>query len=207
VLDVSKNKALKILEISYNPLASLDLSNNIALEEVDVSKNELASLILPKSLTNIDSDVSNAKVKPSDEPKEYTLKELDVSNNRFTLSQLYKFMSLNLTELTIGNQYFVELPALAGSAIVAGKAYDISTEIAFNGVPTDFTFFYNGKEADPLNDYTLKDGKLTFLKSGYYLIEMTNKEVYDISEHGPPSRESLVSTGVLTVERREEEVR
>ena len=58
-----------------------------------------------------------------------------------------------------------------------GKELEFPTpQNVFNGIYTEFTVTQNDNPVSE-NDYTVKEGKITFNKTGIYTVKMTNKAI------------------------------
>ncbi|NDW18258.1 hypothetical protein D0T53_04905 [Dysgonomonas sp. 216] len=161
-LDVSKATKLTslICRGDGNWLTELDVSMLPELETLYCFSNRLKKLKI--------SEAVNTK-----------LKSLLCYKNRLPLSQLYPiWANKNIsTSKNIDGQSFTD-------SIMVNAYTDLSSELSFGGVETQFTLFvynYNSYSWEQTlvkgKDYSWDAGRLYFHKEGYYKVEMTNPNV------------------------------
>jgi hypothetical protein len=196
-LDVSKNAALEKLSVADNKLTAVDVSRNALLEELNVGENNLSSLDVTHSPALKSLSVKKNKLTALDVSQNTALEALEVSGNKLPLSQLYPMTTMGFQALALGDQTGVIPPSWPLSPLVTGKAYDLSSEMTFNGVDTVFSLTLNGETATINKDYSLTNGLLVFHKAGDYQIIMENDEIH--SGLSQDFRKASVQTEILKV--------
>jgi uncharacterized protein YjdB len=128
-------------------LTELDLRDNIALEHLSFKGNKISRVDLGVSV----------------------LKSISSNKNQLHLSYLYAFSEMvsDPWRKILGPQF---LPL---QRIAVGDSVDFSDQKEFGGIKTVFYVERDGVAAQP-EDYQVKDGIITFFKSGYYLVTMSN---------------------------------
>ena len=183
-IDITKNQALQTLRIGQNKLAGeLDLSTNPALKTVAAPTNELTSVKIGNNtadkpwfsfnynkLTNIDAsginDAKNAtlfltgnlltEIKlPANQ-----MKSLNITKNNFTLA--------TLPDATTAAKNFTYAPQndyVIAESYKVGDVLDLSSQTSAT-LNTQFAVYKSDKTAlTKGTDYTVADGKITFLTS------------------------------------------
>ena len=150
-LDVSTNSKLVHLNCSDNLLTTLDVSTNTALFCLSCSHNLLTTL-----------DVSaNTK-----------LRDLYYYNNNLLLSELF-----TISEKTNSHYKPLSSQTLPEQTVSLGKELVFSIpQNVFNGIYTEFTVTQNDNPVSE-NNYTITEGKITFNKTGVYIVKMTNEAI------------------------------
>ena len=97
-LDVSRNRALKVLWCQHNPLTSLDVSKNIALEELEVGGggNQITSIDVSKNTALRRLHIAGTQIKNLDVSKNHALTYLMCRYNQLTstaLNELFKTLT------------------------------------------------------------------------------------------------------------------
>jgi len=107
-LDVSKNKALEILNVRSNQLTLLDISKNEALSELYAHKNKLIKIDVSKNTNLSILNVSENQLTSFDIYKNNeVLRELNVGSNQLTSLDLSKYK--NLQGLGAANNFLTSL--------------------------------------------------------------------------------------------------
>lgn len=139
-IDVSKNPKLVRLFCSQNSITEIDVSNNLKLESLFVSNNKLMNL-----------DVSN-------NPR---LMELSIFSNYFTLA--------TIPPIELGLYFYSpQKPMKVQERIKVGDVLDLSSQLMVSGMRTQYELKKGTKY--PYTsllegaDYTIKNGKITFLR-------------------------------------------
>ena len=173
-LNVSGLTKLTTLYCGNNKLTSLNVSGLTSLEMLDCSVNSLTSL-----------DVS-ALTK---------LTTLFCYNNHLPLSQLYAIGKriADSNNKHLGEQRSVHFES---KAMNAGEILDLSAERIFDNINTVYSLKKGSNNTNAISgtDYTINDGKITFLLSETYRISMTNSAITSSAIHPV-----LVRTGDITV--------
>jgi len=164
--NLSNCSLLENLSIIACSLKNIDLSDCISLRDLEVVWNKLSVL-----------DVSNTR-----------LEVFGCTYNCLPLSQLYPIY-LKLPYPKWGDFYLQTLPT---QTIVANHAVDFSSEKEFGGVPTAF-YVYKGSEPALPDEYSIKDGIITFYSGGIYTVYMYNS-VFVVP---PPCRPPLIEVTVI----------
>ena len=149
-LDLSDCAALEELACGENQITSLDLSNCLGLETLSCEDNLLTGF-----------DLSNFGI----------INYLYCSNNQIKLPDLYA------TQLVINNYSGNHF----GTQNLPNINANMNTELfedqsVINGIYTEYSVSLNGSPA-PQSNYTVKEGKLIFLKGGKYTVTMTNDAI------------------------------
>jgi len=143
---------IRVGNISDNGnLTFLDLRDNIALKQLVCDGNKI---------TQIDFGVEKMEV-------------IDCDENRLKLSDLYRFCGMidNIDARCFGRQAFPT------QIIAVGDSVDFSDQKEFGGIATDFWIWLGSSTLAPPENYILKEGIITFNKSGYYYVVMTNAAI------------------------------
>ncbi|MEG2336565.1 MAG: DUF6383 domain-containing protein, partial [Bacteroidales bacterium] len=137
-IDVSQNTKLVRLFCSDNSIRSIDVSKNPILESLFVSNNELREL-----------DLSNNPA----------IKELSIYSNYFKISTIPP-LELGLYFLSPQKKMQIQ------DKIKVGEEIDLSSELMVLNTRTKYVWYKGQKLVTLLEgvDYTLKNGKTTFLK-------------------------------------------
>jgi Leucine-rich repeat (LRR) protein len=159
-LDVNKCTSLKNLYCDGNKLTSLNVTNNTLLEELICSGNPLSTLDISKNtaLTKLVC-LSNQ------------LKQLDVSKNKALKIVSCGFNQLSFATLPVKQAawtdyfYAPQAPLSIAKRITTGMALDLSSQHSIAGNTTTYLW----KTENNVNlvagvDYTIANGKITFLK-------------------------------------------
>jgi|GEM_PF-4727454 len=146
-IDISKNKALKTLELGSNELTSIDISNNLALESLNISSNSISSIDVSKhtALTRLSLsynlmtsvDVTNNVLLKDLYVSSVPIGSLDVSKNP-ALRSLYCDASA-LTTLDISKNPALEFLSCSVNGL---KTIDLSNNSIlkmFNGDNNEFS--------------------------------------------------------------------
>lgn len=192
-LDVSGCTAMEMLNCANNNLVGLDVRGLGALQELRAYSNQLETLqveglsnlmilhcfdnkietISLEGLSNIESiDANTNELVSFDLTPVASLNELRIYGNHLSLSQLYPAKTIVKFDdyRQLGEQN------LLPSEAVVGEDIDLSSEIEFDGVMTQFAVSKGEAMADA-GDYDINDGVLKFLKPGEYNVEMTNSAI------------------------------
>jgi Leucine-rich repeat (LRR) protein len=170
MLDITKNKALKVLNCYSNQLSAIDVSNNIALDTLSCNSNKLITLDISKNIN---------------------LKRLNCSNNKLESLNLKNGNNLNL-EITNSISRFLYNPNLA-CIQVDNKAYsdenwsnikDATTSYSENCPPKDILI--SSEFEDKLIALGIdKDGKNGAVLSADILntttLDLSNSGISDLS--------------------------
>ena len=158
-LDVSANTELILLHCGYNLLSTLDVSTNINLTDFKCNDNQLTSLDLSKN--------------PS-------LFFLDCSNNCLPLSTLFSLSEHKITLPTVVGgpaRKILGTQNLLPQSVSTGSEKDFSDQNIFKGIRTQFNISLNEDIPAPQSDYSITDGRITFFKTGNYIVTMTNAAI------------------------------
>ncbi|MDR2386183.1 MAG: hypothetical protein LBE80_01190 [Deltaproteobacteria bacterium] len=196
-MDLSANLTLKILFLSENQLREMDISRNLDLSWLKINHNQLESLEISHNFRLKELEVQFNRLSFLDISHNNSLNRLNVNGNRFPLSRLDSLMKID--RLCVGTQTDVELPVLPKDKLVVGQPYDIGSEKSFNGLPTNFTVFFNDSPATQNSDYKLNNGVIVFLSEGEYRITMKNKQIHNKPHKYYGSDQALVTTSTLIV--------
>ena len=93
IIDLSKNKALKILDCSYNPIRYINFDNP-KLEEINCRDNQLTYLDLSKSTSMKKLNCRNNLLKALDVSQNTSLKEINCIENRLKVLDVSKCIYL-----------------------------------------------------------------------------------------------------------------
>lgn len=183
-IDITKNQALQTLKIGQNKFTGeLDLSTNPTIKSVYAQTNELTSVKIGNNtankplfsfnynkLTGIDaSGINDAKnatlLLMGNQLTEIKLpsaqmKSLDISKNNFTLATL---PDPDATTTAKGFTYAPQNDYVIAESYKVGDVLDLSSETSTT-LNTQFAVYKSDKT--PLTkgtDYTIADGKITFL--------------------------------------------
>ncbi len=217
-INLSGLTGLLTLNCSYNPLQTLNLSGLTSLAALFCAENQLENLDLSNlnlsglycagnQLKNLDLSnltnlahlyCANNQLKTLDISGFTRLFQLDCPDNYLPLSVLYdvknKFNAIVRTNplderdkyINLGNQTNV---LYVNEEVAVNKTLDFTSEISFNSVATVFKVLLNSVEAVSGTDYTMSNGKITFLKKGVFTVEMKNTEMEN----------STATTGIINV--------
>lgn len=139
-LDLSKNIALKSIDVSNNKIATLDISKNIALQSLKISDNQLTTLDVTKNTALLLLHCSKNLLTTIDLTKNVMLKELAVSNiTTLDLSKNTAILNLllsgsKLNTLDLSNNTALEVLWVERNNLTA---LDLSKNIALKNLSCD----------------------------------------------------------------------
>ena len=167
-LDISHCPALEYLDCSANSLSELDISANTALKHLDCSWNDEWYNMRGHGKGISYLDFSNCE-----------LTYLDCSYNSLSLSNLYVASEM-ISE--IENKIF-DHQSLPWKKAITGTPIDFSSEIEFAEIATVFDIIRDCDDMPAIEgvDYTINEGKITFLKQNLcnsgFIVTMTNEAI------------------------------
>jgi subtilisin family serine protease len=149
------------------PVRSLNTRNCSNLEFILVPGNQLTVLDLRDNIALISLKCQDNQLTHIDL---VTVERIMCYGNRLPLSNLYTISEM----ISERNNKGLGEQELITQRIVEGNPVDFSTEKEFGGIATVFQV-----EKDDLQpeDYTIQDGIITFHKSGFYRVIMTNDAI------------------------------
>ena len=170
-LDVSEHDSLFSLNCINNKITHLNVSNCAALGQLICEENQITSLDLSGCLALETLHCGDNLLTGFDLSNFGIINYLSCSNNQIKLSELYA------TQLVINNSEGNHF----GTQNLPNISANTNTELfedqsVINGIYTEYSVNLNGSPA-PQSNYTVKDGKLIFLKEGKYTVTMTNDAV------------------------------
>ena len=163
-LDVSHNTTLAYLYCWSNQLNDLDVSNNTALAYLDCSYNQLTDLNVSSNTLLTGLGCANNQLTTLDVSNN-PLTYLDCGTNAIPLVDLKAISDQSITNTHLGTQTLPEKIWNSSTAII---------DSVFNGSGTIFDVKLNGITATSGIDYSIASGEIIFLKSGKYVVSMTN---------------------------------
>ncbi len=172
-LDVTSAIKLENLTSSANQLSYLDLRKNNLLQYVFLYDNYLTLIDLPEVEGNglYYLSCENNRLSGLDLSKNKQIRTIYCNNNAISMTDLYNLPCYNQTSNFLGTQ---NLPLII---VPLGEPVDISENMTFGGIPTQFSIKKEGLPALENSDYTFSGGRLTFLKSAFFSVEMTNDAI------------------------------
>jgi len=160
-IDISNAKDLKLLICGYNNLTDLNVTNNPKLTTLWCNNNELSSLNITQNIVLESFTCSYNK-----------LTSLDVINNTTLLWFYCSYNQLTFNTLPIKKQSWLSYIYAPQQSIQIAKDFNVSDELDLNDqlLVNGFTTNYvlkttTGSILFQTTDYSLTDGKITFLKA------------------------------------------
>ncbi len=192
-LDVSKNTRLTGLDCSDNRLTALEVDKNTELTELSCSGNQINTLDISKNtlLTKLACDGN--RLTDLNINSNTALTYISCYNNRLPLGVLYTASQkiAKADDKRLGTQTNVGFET---KTINAGGVLDLSVHAKYGATNTMFAVKKGTTNAVKGTDYNETGGKVSFLKTGSYTVEMTNTA---IASH--PDYAAKAVTGTIAV--------
>jgi len=226
-LDVSKNKALKTLYVSWNGLTELDLSKNTELESVECAGNDIPDLVLPKGANLSSLDCFGVGIKSIDLTGCSELTTLDCGGNDLTkldlsgnpkLTKLQcistKLAALDLSHnpklryLVCSSNSFKELDLSKNPDLLYAYQYGWKNDFSYEGVEaTEYGCMYGDTDyyiaVPPTTKiktggvYSGKDGTLIETSAGNYKVLSTKSKT--VAYVGAPNKKTVTIPATFKV--------
>lgn len=161
----SNPRRITELNISNNKLISIEINELEMLQKLDVSNNQLSAIKI-NGLQNLESiNVSNNRLKSMELSNLPKLNLLKCAYNNLKFSDFWTTHTIIINS----NAYSPQDVVFDKKNIQIGDTIDYSSEAAFGGIPTTFTWYKNGTKF-------VSDSSPKFIPSeeGYYYCTMTN---------------------------------
>ena len=171
-LDVSKNSALIRLYCNNSQISTLNINGAAGLTELICNGNKIKTLDLSTNL-NLTKLGINQNLLTNIDVSDLPLSEINVMDNRLLLSHLWSICSVVPYEYP--RRLGVQTRPVQNVGI--GYVVDFSKETVFGGSATVFTVTKDELPVTAGTDYTVNNGKFTFLQEGTYDITMTNSRI------------------------------
>ena len=181
-LDVNGCMNLVRLNCCNNQLTALEANDCTALELLSCADNQLTTLDV-SGCTNLEwLYCENNQLTALNMGENTCYRSIICENNRLLLSYLFAASQKinNPCNKIFGTQNLFPLTVMIGDEI------DYSDQHIFGGMPTFFDVNKNDSLASE-NDYSITEGKITFHRSGNYIVIMTNWAVVS-NPYAPPAQ-------------------
>ena len=212
-VDLTNNVNLKELNISTTNLETIDLSQNVNLEVLNASRiiGGMTELDLSTNTKLVTLNVSGSKLTEiALSSNTYSdLKEVNLDGNRFTLSELSKWLDKGSSDVSItygtqSNVYEEYVTALTSDASGDRTVTINASELTFNGKDTVIAvvdkrlrevpeIIEGAYDVPDITNYTINGGSVEFLTHGRYMLRLTNEEI------SGKDREAVVYTGYIDI--------